>query len=315
MDELWQRYRAFWTPVLWGVGVFLAGLIVVFVMTDDPEAGQKANTTLVAAIKRKTAPTTSQITTAKANAEIYDGRVKQWAPLLDQRGSEPDALKASVHQALVAAILRGSEPADPARFDGDSAAATAANATFQELEGRILASLRADDPNVSFSRFKADVVSHLSLRANRADVDVGPGAEEFGLASIASVSRAELPWRVVNLALIASIVDVALREGTRSIDTITIQPPEVRGSSTGPEPYVSEWPVSFTVTATPDCVAALVDVVTDPKHPTALGRSTVEQIAKSEGWVRSELKVYSLLVRPEVSLGLESEAGAEAGGN
>ena len=29
MDELWQRYRAFWTPVLWGVGVFLAGLIVV----------------------------------------------------------------------------------------------------------------------------------------------------------------------------------------------------------------------------------------------------------------------------------------------
>ena len=36
MDELWQRYRTFWTPVLIGVGVFLAawalGGIVAFVI-------------------------------------------------------------------------------------------------------------------------------------------------------------------------------------------------------------------------------------------------------------------------------------------
>lgn len=310
MDELWQRYRAFWTPVLWGVGVFLAGLIVVFVLTDDPDAGQKANQNLIASIGRKTAPTSAQISTTKANAEIYDGRVKQWAPLLDQRNGEADPLKAGVHQALVAAFLRGTEPADPARFDGDTAAAAQANATFQELEGPILASLQQQDPNVSFSRFKAYVVQELALRANRADVDVGPGAEEFGLASIASVNRAELPWRVTNLALIATLSDIAIREGTQTIESIVIQPPEVRGSSTGPEPYVSEWPVSFSVKATPECLAALVDVVTDPKHPRALGRSTIEQSAtKSEGYVRGDLKVYSLLVRPEVSLGLESEAG------
>jgi hypothetical protein len=309
MDELWQRYRAFWTPVLWGVGVFLAGLIVVFVMTDDPEAGQKANQNMVSSIKRKTAPTPTQISTTRANAEIYEGRVKQWAPLLDQRAGEADPLNAGVRQALVAAFLRGTVPADPARFDGDTAAVAEANAKFAELEPQILDSLRQQDPNVSFSRFKAYVVQQLAQRANRADVDVGPGADEFGLAAIASVNRAELPWRVMNLAL-ATLSDVAIREGTRSIDQIVIQPQEVRGSSTGPEPYVSEWPVSFGLTATPDCIAALLDVVTDPKHPTALGRSTVERTPqKSDGYVRGDLKVYSLLVRPEVSLGLESEAG------
>jgi hypothetical protein len=103
---------------------------------------------------------------------------------------------------------------------------------------------------------------------------------------------------------------VAIREGTRTIHQIVIQPQEVRGSSTGPEPYVSEWPVSFRLTATPECLAALLDVVTDPKRPTALGRSTVERTAaKSDGYVLGDLKVYSLLVRPEVALGLESEAG------
>ena len=40
MDELWQRYKGFWTPVLWGVGVFLVGLIVVHMMTGDPDAGR-----------------------------------------------------------------------------------------------------------------------------------------------------------------------------------------------------------------------------------------------------------------------------------
>ncbi len=307
MDELWQRYRAFWTPVLWGVGVFLAGLIVVFVMTDDPEAGQKANQNMILSIKRKTAPTSTQISTTKANAEVYDGRVKQWAPLLDQRAGEADPLKAGVHQALVAAYLRGT---DPARFDGDTAAVAEANAKFAELEPQILDALRQQDPNVSFSRFKAYVVQQLAQRANRADVDVGPGADEFGLAAISSVNRAELPWRVMNLALIATLSDVAIREGTRSLDAIVIQPPEVRGSSTGPDPYVSEWPVSLSLTATPECIAALLDVMTDPRRPMALGRSTVERTpTKSESWVRADLKVYSLLVRPEVALGLESEAG------
>ncbi len=76
---------------------------------------------------------------------------------------------------------------------------------------------------------------------------------------------------MANLALIATLVDVAIREGVRSIDAVQILQQEVRGSSTGPEPYVSEWPVKLDVTGTPDCIAALLDVLTDPKHPTALG--------------------------------------------
>ena len=38
MDELWQRYRGFWTPVLIGLGVFLVGLIAVHILTEDPES-------------------------------------------------------------------------------------------------------------------------------------------------------------------------------------------------------------------------------------------------------------------------------------
>ena len=37
MDELWQRYRSFWRPVLFGLGVFLLGLIVVHIITPSPE--------------------------------------------------------------------------------------------------------------------------------------------------------------------------------------------------------------------------------------------------------------------------------------
>ena len=37
MDELWQRYRTFWTPVLIGLGVFLVGVIAVHVISDDPD--------------------------------------------------------------------------------------------------------------------------------------------------------------------------------------------------------------------------------------------------------------------------------------
>ena len=41
MDELWQRYRSFWIPVLIGLGVFLIGLIAVHVISDDPEVEGK----------------------------------------------------------------------------------------------------------------------------------------------------------------------------------------------------------------------------------------------------------------------------------
>ena len=61
MDELWQRYRAFWLPVLYGVGAFLAGLIVVHIVTPDPEAGQSQNAARVRTISNFTAPTAPQM--------------------------------------------------------------------------------------------------------------------------------------------------------------------------------------------------------------------------------------------------------------
>ena len=61
MDELWQRYRGFWTPVLWGVGVFLAGLMVVHMLTEDPDAGRMGNDVVAKRIKERTVPAARQI--------------------------------------------------------------------------------------------------------------------------------------------------------------------------------------------------------------------------------------------------------------
>ena len=310
MDELWQRYRAFWIPVLYGVGAFLAGLIVVHIMTDDPEAGRTQNEGLAKTIAKRVAPSPGQIRGAKDNAETLAKRTEAWAKRLDQRhGEAEDPTEAYVMQALRAAILRGAAPVDEARFDGDKTAATQATATYDQLLRDRMQMLKAQDPNVAFSRIKADVVQTLALRANRADVDVGQNAEEFGLASIASVERAELPRRLANLALIATVLDVAIREGVRSIDSVQILPPLVRVLAQGPETFLSEWPVKIDLTGTPEQLMAVLNVLTDPERPTPLGTCSWKQTQKKDGFVKAEFTVYSIRVKPEAPLGLESEGG------
>jgi hypothetical protein len=306
MDELWQRFRTFWTPVLWGVGIFLAGLIVVHVVTDDPEAAAKANENTAKQLKKRVTPSPAQIRAARTSADELSGRVAAWAKRIDQRrGLDQDPYEASVAQALRAALLRGTSPADPAAFDGDTAAAAQANARYQSLLTDRLALLKSQDPNVSFSRLKADVVSELALRANRADVDVSD--EEFGLGAVASVDRADLPRRLQNLALIATVVDAAIREGVRSVDAVTILQPEVHGAHAGPEGFLQQWPVKIDMTAAPGALAALLNLLTDPAAPTPLGWTTWKAAGKVDGFVKAEWKVYSVRVNPQAKLGLENE--------
>lgn len=308
MDELWQRYRTFWVPVLYGVGAFLAGLIVVNIVTADPEAGRSQNDARVRTIKNYTAPSPPQVEGARKNRDLLAKEVTRKASLLDQRhGEAEDVVEAFVTQALRAAHLRGSLPADPARFDDDAAAKDQATARYEQRRTEFVQILRLQDPNVGFSRVRADVVTELSVRANRADVDVAPQAESFGLEGITTVDRAELPRRLANLALIATMVDVAIREGVRSIDAVQILQPEVRFAAQGPEAFVAEWPVKLDVTGTPEAVRSILNVLTDPARPTPLGSCILKQTSKRDGLVRAELRAYSIRVRPEVPLGLEGE--------
>ncbi|MCC7138275.1 MAG: hypothetical protein IT460_07590 [Planctomycetes bacterium] len=315
MDELWQRYRQFWVPVLYGIGAFLAGLIVVHMVTSDPEAGRSQNDAKVANIKKFVAPTPAQRSGAKSTADELRKQAEAKARRLDQRHGEAedplaaDPVEVFLRQAYRAAVLRGAVPADPARFDGDAAAAAQASARYEQLLKDRLELVRTQDPNVAFSRVRADVVQELVVRANRADVDVLPPAEDFGMSTVASVERAELPRRLANLALIAQVLDVAIREGVRSIDAVSILPPEVRVVSQGAEPFLSEWPVKVDLTALPSELSAVLDLLTDPARPTALGTCSIKQTAKKDGTVKAELKMYSLRVNPEVPLGLENEGG------
>ena len=63
------------------------------------------------------------------------------------------------------------------------------------------------------------------------------------------------------------------------------------------------------VTGPPETLGAILDMLTDPKRPTALGSTSWKQVARKEGLVKGEFKLYSIRVRPAASLGLEKEEG------
>jgi hypothetical protein len=299
--------------VLYGVGAFLLGLIVVHAFTDDPETGRSQNEAKAKSIQRRTAPTPAQIRGAKENTESLRARTTRWAATLDQRHSDgSDAIEAYVRQALRAAILRGADEPDEARFDGDAAAAAQAGARFSQLLKERLESVRSQDPNISFSRIRADVVQELLLRANRADVDLSSAADEIGFtaATIPTVDRADLPRRLANLALVATILDVAIREGVRSIDSVNLLPADPTLSAQGPDAFLSMWPVKVEFSGPPAAITAVLNTLTDPDRPTPLGTTTLRTTPRSkDGIVRAEIKAYSVRVQPDAPLGLESEGG------
>ena len=97
MDELWQRYRSFWVPVLIGLGVFLIGLIVVHVVTDDPDLANRRVHDKAKKVKKIITPSVAQQKAAPANAKTFKDRVTTWAKRLDAAELEdpdsPEALK------------------------------------------------------------------------------------------------------------------------------------------------------------------------------------------------------------------------------
>jgi hypothetical protein len=307
MDELWQRFRTFWTPILWGLGVFLAGLIVVHIVTPDPEVGTQKNAQLTSSIKSRTAPSPGQISGTRKNADVLSERVLQWSSRLDQRrgdGKDPeekDVLRAAASEALAAAILRGN--GDPREFD-DAASAAEARARYDRVLEESLALLKTQDPNVGFSRLQSEVATELSVRANRADVDVE--VEDFGLSAITNIDRAALPRRLLNLALVARVVDVAVRAGVRSIDGVGFPTPGA-GAQGASDAFLAMWPVEIAFTGDPHAVKAVVDALTDPERPTALGRCSFEAAGKKSDLVKASMELLSVRARPSAALRLESE--------
>ena len=195
MDELWQRYRTFWTPVLIGVGVFLVGIIAVHIITKDPEAQKRgliADQSSLRGMKRPERGVAEQL--RKLTGDL-DAQATSWATRLDtSRSAGEQLLEQGVDRALRAAILRGASDAEArdtarlaARFDDDEVAAARAARKFATLKPQSIEQLRSGDPNVAFGGLKSEVWTALRVRANRADMEI---ADALGFDAIASVNRA-----------------------------------------------------------------------------------------------------------------------------
>lgn len=325
MDELWQRYRTFWTPVLIGLGVFLVGVIVVHILSDDPEQGRNRVIGAQRKLKGMKAPSPQTANTLRRRGEELKVDLLGpegssgggWAARVDQvDGDRKNLIAIAAEQALRAAIVRGapeSEAASPAalkeRFDGDAVAAEKAYRRFQQQVEQHSETLRTGDPNVAFSQLLNAVWSELRIRANRADVEFASQAEQLGFGSIASVDRATLPARVLNLALAARLVDVAIREDVEAIDMIQVKPTIEPGN---PNDFITLWPISVSLKGDMAAVKKLLDLLTDPANPVPLETTKLSQArargrSATSGLVQFSVSASSVLVRPDVDLGLDVE--------
>jgi hypothetical protein len=325
MDELWQRYRTFWTPVLIGLGVFLVGVIVVHIMSDDPEVGMRRMNKAKKKLGDMKAPASSKASTLRRRGEALrdDVYVKDatpptgWATRSDQTGGNAkDRTAVAAEQALRASILRGADEDTAksasllkARFNDDEVAADKAYRRFQRLLTQHSESLRSGDPNVAFSRLLSDVWSELRIRGNRADVEFEAPAEQLGFGAIASVSRATLTARVLNLALAARLVDVAIREDMESIGQIGMRNQLEPGSA---EDFVSLWPIEVSMVGDWEAVKQVLALLTDPANPVPMDISRLTQPKRSansagSGLVQFSVTASSVIVRPTIDLRLDVE--------
>jgi hypothetical protein len=305
MDELWQRYRTFWTPVLIGMGVFLVGLIVVFIVNDDPSDVNTRVSRAKRTLEGLTQPAKGETDAIRGNAEARTARVKTFAQRVDQTGLAADPLAEAVGQALRAAILRGD--GGEAAFDGDTGALESARRRYERTLHERLELLRTGDPNVGWGRVLSDVWSELRVRANRADVDLN--ADQLGFGQLPSVNRSNLLQRLLNLALVARATDLAIRHGARSVDEVRF----VDRANTGPESFLQEWPVTVTITGDVESFRPLLNALTDETRTTALGETQISPPARQssgEGIVSLRITMSSVRVRPEASLELATEEGA-----
>ena len=320
MDELWQRYRSFWTPVLIGLGVFLLGLIVVHIVSDDPEAANGKLVSTSRSLGKMTEPSNAQTKNWPLNAEAYRERVAEFAARLDQAGGQ-DAYEYAVQVSLQAAILRGAEAdalraavANPdapssgdvlAPFEYDPVQAGRALARYEAIRLDRLTLLRTGDPNVGFSRLLNDVTTELGMRANRADIEIRPDA--LGYEGVTSVTRASLPQRLLNLALVSQIVDLGIRSGIRSVEEVRF---DQRVTLDGGEVFLRQYPVTFTVRGDMTSLRPILALLTDPAKTVALTHLALSQPPRGtplEGIVQLNATATSVVVRPEASLELDKE--------
>jgi hypothetical protein len=313
VDELWQRYRSFWTPVLIGFGIFLVGLIAVHIASDNPDVAKAQLAKEQNKARNLKQPDPQKARILKERGEALRTQTADWALRLDPSGGVAGTeLELAVDAALRAAILRGADDAEAGnperlkeRFDDDATAADKAYKRFQRVRDANVEALRTGDPNVAGSQLLSDVWNELRIRANRANVEIGPAALQLGFGSIASVSRATLSARVLNLALVARIVDTAIRNDVERIDQINV-PTTVEAGS--PQDFLLLWPVDVVMVGDMAAVKQVIDMLTDPAHPIPLESARLMQPKKStgrRGLVQFSVKAASAIVRPDANLNLD----------
>lgn len=302
MDELWQRYRTFFRPVLMGLGVFLLGLITVHILTPDPEEAAALADSAEAKLRGLQEPGDRVAGSLNENADRFSASVKNLAVALDPSAAGKDPIGLWVQETLAAAFLRGG--GGTAAFDGDAAAAEEAAREYERLVKDRTALFRTGNPNVAFSALLADVWGVLRSRANRADMDLD--AEQLGFTTVTSISRADLPRRLANLAVVTRITDVAIRNGGVSLDDVRFE----NRPTPGADAFMQEWPVTIVLTAPTKCVEAILDLATDPTHPVPIGPATVAQPRRGKpgmGIVELSVTAQCVAVNPNAGLDLATE--------
>lgn len=315
MDELWQRYRTFFTPVLIGLGIFLVGLIAVHVITEDPESKTNALRKAQKNLRGVIEPTSRQVSAQKELARTYTERVSDWSKRLNQvADGQGDIYDSSVQQILRATLLRGASDDQVknarslanAYFEGDEDTAKARLREVEQRQGEYVTAMRTKDPNVSFSTLRGFVEEHFSRRANQYDVEIR--GEGLGFGDV-PVTRATLPQRLLNLALVARVLNEALESGVERVDLIQVDRPQSGRS----DQFLREWWVKFVLVGPMDAVKGVLALVTNDQAPVALG-DTILRLPRNtsplSGTVEMEIKAFSVLVNPAVSLGLNEEDDA-----
>jgi hypothetical protein len=315
MDELWQRYRTFWTPVLIGVGVFLVGVIGVHIASKDPDRQKALLLREQSQLRQMKRPERGIAQRLRENTAQLDAQVERWAARLDTTRSGGERLiEEAVDRALRAAFLRGAGDAEArdarrlaARFEDDEVQAERAWRRFSTLKDQHIELLRSGDPNVAFGRLLSEVWSTLRVRANRADMEI---ADTLGFATVSSVNRATLPARALTLAMVAQIADEAIRGGMNALDAVRIEPNVKPGQ---PTDFLTEWPVTVGMEGPYGAVLAVLSRLTQADAPEVLTGALLSQPRgrtgrTPDGLVRLELTVAASVVRPAVDLGLDREA-------
>ena len=321
MDELWQRYRTFWTPLLIGLGVFMVGVIAVHIITDDPAEEKVRYDKAVKRLKRMQKPDRALEVAYRERSERFQADNKSWSERLNQTGgSTSDIVVEAAAQALRASLLRGASKSQAAsasalapRFGDDTVAADLAIKRYDRMLVEHSQLLRTGDPNVAGSRLLDDVWTELRVRANRADVELA--SDQLGFGAIASVTRATLPGRVLNLALAARVVDCAIRNEMESVDAIRM-PTQIEPGNPGD--FITEWPVTFVLTGAAPAIKRVVDLLTDETTPVPIYEtSRMARPRKGRGQdggaglIEFTVTATSIVVRPDVALGLDVEENEE----